>query len=318
MSSEDVMKKRAVALVALIALAVPVHAATNLDTRAVSRSIVFIYAARPDNKVDKTHPMGTGFLVFVPIQGSTDRGYVLLVTARHIFNPVWSLCSAANPRLVFARVNTTHYDPQKNTEGVAYLPINLVDDRGQPQYIASSDNQVDAVVIPFYAKVYAQAAYDYAPIGLASFGTEDEIRKLTTGDFVASAGLLPGYSGEKRNYPFFKFGHVSSIPSEPVPTSCGADSPLYYEKAWLIGANLVGGNSGSPIFYVPFGPSGAVFGGPNSVMRPILIGVQSSSIVAADVAIMTPIEDVFHIIEDMHLPNADLYRGPARQMPSSQ
>jgi hypothetical protein len=43
--------------------------------------------------------------------------------------------------------------------------------------------------------------------------------------------------------------------------------------------------------------------------RGAVIGVQSSSFDGADVAGMTPIEDVFKIIEQHSLLGVDLYRG---------
>ena len=43
--------------------------------------------------------------------------------------------------------------------------------------------------------------------------------------------------------------------------------------------------------------------------RPLLLGVQSSSIPPADLAVMTPIDYVYEIIQNMHLTDADLSRG---------
>ena len=49
---------------------------------------------------------------------------------------------------------------------------------------------------------------------------------------------------------------------------------------------------------------------PNNVTRVMILGVQSSSFDGADVAGMTPIEDVFKIIEGHQgTPELDLYRG---------
>jgi hypothetical protein len=45
------------------------------------------------------------------------------------------------------------------------------------------------------------------------------------------------------------------------------------------------------------------------VGHPPIIGVQSSSFGGADIAGMTPIEDVFKIIEQHSLPKLDLHRG---------
>ena len=84
---------------------------------------------------------------------------------------------------------------------------------------------------------------------------------------------------------------------------CGIGRPeLRLENVWFIAANLVEGNSGSPIFYLP-----AVF--ENGVTRSVIIGVQSSTFGGADIAGMTPIASVFKIIERHALPELDLFRG---------
>jgi hypothetical protein len=56
------------------------------------------------------------------------------------------------------------------------------------------------------------------------------------------------------------------------------------------------------------------FGGPN-VYRSSLIGVQSLSFEGADIAGMTPVEDVFEIIKKHGNADLDLYRGDPRQKP---
>jgi hypothetical protein len=51
------------------------------------------------------------------------------------------------------------------------------------------------------------------------------------------------------------------------------------------------------------------------VGRAVLIGVQSSSIIPADFSVMAPISSVFKIIENIHLPDADLFRGIKTSQP---
>ena len=113
---------------------------------------------------------------------------------------------------------------------------------------------------------------------------------LGIGDSIVSAGLLPGRCGEKRNYPFFKFGEISNIPDEPTWIGCGGRVELRLERVWFLAANLVAGNSGSPIFYAP--PTLLT----EDIKRGVVIGIQSSAFDGADIAGMTPIEDVFKII----------------------
>jgi len=122
--------------------------------------------------------------------------------------------------------------------------------------------------------------------------------------------MLVELKGTQRNYPVFKFGKISNIPGEDLQTECDGGVPIEI-KAWLIAANLVPGNSGSPIlYYPPFGENSDISS--PGIQRVVLIGVQSSSAVSSDVAYMTPANYVFEIVEGMNIKNADLYRGKAR------
>jgi hypothetical protein len=269
---------------------------------------------------DETKPIGTGFLVAVPvtIAGRAEKGLALgLVTARHMVDPYWVACSpepqAQPDRRFYIRLNNKHYDPDSNQAGVSYLPIDLVKDGKKRYFVRDDDDKVDATVVEVPWKDWnkMQEEYDFVPMQLSLFASPDEIGKFKIGDSIASAGLVPGKSGEKRNYPFFKFGEISNIPDEPTQVGCRM------VRVWFIAANLINGNSGSPIFCAP----PPILTGLNSVTRGVLIGVQSSAIIAhsdqsgndvlepADIAGMTPVEDVFKIFEKILPPSADLYRG---------
>jgi hypothetical protein len=299
------------------------RAAVPIDTNVLKKAVVFIYPARADGDVDSDHPLGTGFLVGVP-KKDTSHFYLFFVTARHIVDPTWAFCPP-NPNKVFLRFNKTGYDPEKDATGVEYLALDLIADahplngvehlppgftaNGQPTYKLSDDDLVDAAVVQLDLQRVPQSKYDYLAILLADFATPAEIKALAIGDSITSAGLIPGTSGLRRNYPFFKFGNISNIPDEPVWTGCRGKPALRLERVWFIAANLVAGNSGSPIFYMPPGAAGVTFG--TAIGRPVLIGVQSISLDAADIAGMTPVADLFGIIEQKTgLQNLDLYRGP--------
>lgn len=301
------------------ALCSPLRASITLDTGKVQKTVVFIYAAKSGGDADEGHPLGTGFLVVALLKGDSTKGALFLVTARHIVDPNWMFCSTPQPDLVYVRLNKKKYDPSKDSTGVAYLPVPLVE-KSQKKYFVSDDEKVDAAVIDFGWTNHSQDDYDFLPIDISVFASPDEIKILGIGDNVTSTGLIPGQSGEKRNYPFFKFGSISSIPDEAVWVSCEKNMPrLRLERVWFIAANLVGGNSGSPVFFYPPGPGGlgASFGGGvNNVLRPVLIGVQSLSFEGADIAGMTPVEDVFQIIKK-HSPKNDMdwYRGDTSKKP---
>ena len=297
------------------------QAQTSLNTDLVKKEVVFLYATDSGNDKDS---LGTGFLVAAPAKGtpnlmgedSTVTAQVFLITARHIVDPAWNYCSRKQADTIYMRVNKKNYDPEKDTAGVDYLPIPLVRN-GVRQYFVSDDDKVDAAVLDI-GLVLTPHKYDALPTRISNFASSDEMKKLRIGDSIVSAGLIPGRSGEKRNYPFFKFGEISNIPDEPIWMGCDPGMPeLRLERVWFIAANLVGGNSGSPIFFVPFPMClpGSGIQCTKGLDRAAIIGVQSSSVGGADIAGMTPIEDVFKIIERHSIFDLDLYRGDETKKP---
>ena len=49
--------------------------------------------------------------------------------------------------------------------------------------------------------------------------------------------------------------------------------------------------------------------------RPYLLGLQSMSVVAGEIAGMVPVQNIFEIIESLKLPDANLKRGPVENSP---
>jgi hypothetical protein len=227
-----------------------------------------------------------------------------------MLDPVWARCSqAANPTVVYSRLNKRNYKPGSGEPGVDFVRVDLIKD-GQPRWFRPHDDDVDAAIISLSApSVYEP--FDTGAVLISDFPTDVEIASQSIGDAVISAGLLPGLAGKSRNYPIFKFGQISNIPSEDVETGCGNGSPRFPVKVWLIAANLVQGNSGSPIFHVPWGGSGISIGG----TRAMLLGVQSVSFIGADVAGMTPIQYVYEMLQNIGFSEGDFSRGPRPPAP---
>jgi len=219
-----------------------------------------------------------------------------------VFDPAWAKCGQANPSVVYARMNKKSYKQGSNDSGFDFVPIQLTD-RGMPTWRHHTSNDIDAAVMQIAIN---QDQFDIELIPVELSPTDVEIAAQSIGDPVMSAGLLPGLAGNTRNQPIFKFVQISNIPSEDIETHCAQQLPSFPVKVWLIAANLVPGNSGSPIFHVPLGGSGVSFGG----TRPMLLGVQSISFPNADIAGMTPINFVYEILQGMTLPDTDLHRGP--------
>jgi hypothetical protein len=245
--------------------------------------------------------------VEIPLKSDPKRAYRVLVTARHIVDPAWANCENGNPAKIYVRLNKKNYTPGSGLSGIDFVHIDLTE-QGRPTWRHHDDGHVDAAVIPLKDQF---ETFDTAAIPVALFPTEEETSLQSIGDPVMSAGLMPGLTGNTRNYPIFKFGQISNIPPEDIETRCSPSLPPSSVRVWLIAANLVPGNSGSPIFHVPLGGSGVSFGG----TRPMLLGIQSISFPGADVAGMTPIKYVYDILQSIEFPDSDLRRGVQTQPP---
>lgn len=288
----------------LIYLAAPTAAHVNINTETVKKAIVFIYRASPNGDAIKSEPDATGFIVAVPNLRSPLQ-YWLLVTARHVVDKQWANCGAPNPNDIFLRVNTSKFDPSQNATGVAYVKIPLRE--AGRRLFAVSDDESDVAVMKLNPVVFDRKKYAVDAVDLSDFGTREELRKLSIGDDLMTAGLLRRFTGVRRNYPVFKFGKISEIPGETLPVPCDdLNKPPRQIRAWLIAANSVSGSSGAPIFYVQFEGNSITSAG----RRVFLAGLQSTTFRGADVAGMTPADAIFDTIQAMNLPDANLYRGP--------
>ena len=293
-------------------------AAILLDTDAVERSIVFIsYPVRYDDGTEATS-VGTGFLVNVPLKSDPSKSHGLLITARHIFEPGWKRCREKNPAQATVRFNLKQ--PRPGGHEVTSVVLDLMQ-AGVPTY-ATGGERDDVAVLRLPPSLPVDTYdLDWTPISM--FATQAEVKRLAIGDGVVSAGLLPDFPGVKRNYPLFKFGQVSNIPRESIAIPCRDRTGALMQDArgaslqreadvWLLAIALVGGNSGSPVFFSPPGARGSgegmMFRAQMGPGRNMLIGVQSL-VLGGSIAGMTPIEVVFDVISKMSLADADLSRG---------
>jgi hypothetical protein len=285
----------------------PSMASVNINTELVRKSVVYVYGG--DNlgkQADPTKVLGTGFLVAAPLSSVGGRAYYLLVTARHVFDPAWAHRPTSNPEWVYLRMNTKNYDPKKDESGVGFVPIHLILNQ---TWIHHVDENVDVAVVLLNPKVFED--YDVDEIKISDFATEEEAKQRVPSDPVLSAGPLLAYPGVKRNYPVLKFGYLSTLPDELIPSQCVQNGGSTLMRLWFLSINLLPGNSGSPIFYVPEGANNASFAGG----RAALIGLQSTSFLGFDVSGMTPVQYIFETVEAMKLTDVDLYRGLPQNKP---
>ena len=280
------------------------HAITSLNVPVVTKSIVFFFASDPAGNVIKDKLVATGFLVLVPNKVG-ENTYPLLVTARHVVDPVWAGCERSNPTRLYIRVNNLRFDPNTDQTGVSYLRVDL-SANGLLSWLKSEDEAVDVAVLKAPSELLS-GNYDITFLNFRNFGKQDEIAKIGVGSQTASAGLVPGLEGKKRNNPVFHFGKIASVPDETISFPCKPESPPRAVRVWWLATTLVPGTSGSPIFFDPLFPPGAdvTAGEP----RGMIIGLQSLSIGGADLAGMTPAKYIIDVISRSVGPDADLSFG---------
>lgn len=259
----------------------------NMNLDYLRKAVVFLHVV---DKEGKTFEVGTGFLMVVPTKTDPTRVYIFLVTARHMADPAWT--GYPNPLgTLIAVFNKKAYDPSKDATGTFQAPV------GGPWFYPD-DAAVDIAIAPLNPLALKPDDLDTGAISVKELPTPEELKAINSGAQIASAGLLVGTAGLKRNYPVFKFGYVSSVPDELIPVGCAQKGM----REWLLAASLVGGNSGSPIYFVPVGFPGLSM----SNQQPFLLGVQSSSFDGADVAGMAPSSYILEVLRKMNLPDADL------------
>lgn len=296
-------------VLATVVLSLPIQATQNINTQFLKKTIVYLYRGDTSGHPDPGLPLGTGFLVRIPLITDPNRAYIVLITARHMVDPAWSHCPESPPQVIYARYNKKVYDAAKDENGIDFSGLEL-NQNGKPAWSHPTAEDADVAVVLLNGKAVHDAA-DAEEIPISDFATDDEAKSRTTTDPILSVGLLPAYPGVKRNYPFWKFGQISDKPEESVPVPCLKDGATTLMRLWFLSINLVPGNSGSPIFYSPEGSNGVSFGGG----RAMLIGLQSISFLGADISGMTPVQYIFEAIQNLKLQDADLYRGLPQDKP---
>jgi len=299
------MKRTLILVMALLASSVSLKASSlPVNTLVVEKSIVFLWYERPGGLIEG----GTGFMLQIPLLNDPARSAKFIITARHIVDPQWAGCSWPDAAVLHARVNTKNYESGGAAPGVWETTFNLVRNE---TWFAPEDDKVDIAVIPFQTQKQLDdmEKNDVLSVAFADFATLEEIKKFSigTGDGILSAGLVPALFVAQRNYPAFKFGRISNVLNEPLTTTCGGNSSPKERWAWVLSANFVGGNSGSPIFLLPLeftlGPP-LHYNGP----RPMILGILSSTIEGADLAEMAPIEYVVPVLQ-RRCPDCNFFRG---------
>jgi hypothetical protein len=172
---------------------------------------------------------GTGFLVLVPIAGTTLLGGYL-VTAKHVIDDIKKAMPIDGKILL-----------RLNAKAGAVLQETDFSD-----WIEHPASTADVAILPIGLK--GDWDHGFIPIAIAVNADVIRERQISLGDEVFLTGLFIPHYGVNRNIPIIRVGNIACMPEEPVKTK---DYGLI--DAYLIEARSVGGLSGSPVFVVTGG-----------------------------------------------------------------
>jgi len=181
--------------------------------------------------------IGTCFFVVVPdARLGPDRGFVYLVTNRHVAQPGIDLGSPYQVGAIYLRMNlATPVQGIRSTGG--QIPLS-----DQLHWFFPSDDAVDLAILPIAPD---QAKFAYLPIPLSMIVGSEEIKldQVGIGDPVIFAGYFRSFSGETRMEPIVRQGVIAMLPEEKLDTTLHKKGHLF-----LADLHAFHGNSGSPVF----------------------------------------------------------------------
>lgn len=171
--------------------------------------------------------IGTGFFVsLAEKEGGRTFRFNYLVTANHVANAI----DGAPFKI---RAN-------RRTGQAAEVSVN---ESGNVKWYRHSKG--DAVDVAVCDVTLPTNQFDTKAIGTDGFLTRElaETTHIGAGDEVLITGLFSKITGDEKNIPIVRVGHLAMAPSEPiVPTSLGNI------EAYVVEVKSLGGISGSPVF----------------------------------------------------------------------
>jgi len=132
---------------------------------------------------------------------------------------------------------------EKDGSGVSFGEIPVSDSKGNLLWFDDKDDpNADVAVILGHPP---EGQVDYLTFPLGSFSNDDSLKQahVSEGDSVYLVGLMPQFTGEKRNYPVVRHGYIALLSDEPIPLS-----PNVKEKVYALELGSWPGQSGAPVF----------------------------------------------------------------------
>lgn len=196
----------------------------------LSASVVFLFVGTSDV------PIGTGFVVGIPVASRPNTIVPCIVTAKHVL---------AGHATINARFTPKAGKPSPR------LNVDLNVHRANGDVWEHPDPGVD--IIAFRALHTDDA--DYSPIPMDLLVTKALMvdQQIHASDRVLFPSLLVNFLGANRNYPTVRDGSIALIPDELVPLEyqAGAIAIKTSQELLFLNAISVPGASGSPVFLSP-------------------------------------------------------------------
>lgn len=193
----------------------------------IRKCVAFLFADVVDGGVKVRRPVGTAFLVEVPMEDDQSIPYV--VTARHVIDGSRPL-------------------------GNLSIRFNRADGHGYTDFWAPHDTwtlhpTTDVAVSPLALPLH-EFDVRWLPFELLMTDAFVGTSELSEGDEVFFSGLFVQHHGTTRSQPVFRFGNIALMPHEPMlakldPAPNAAPVAI---DAYLVEARSWGGQSGSPAF----------------------------------------------------------------------
>lgn len=184
--------------------------------------VCFVYA----NMGGELKPVGTAFFLGLPVKGVM---WTVVVTALHV---------VANAQM-------------RSTDGKTFLRVNTKDGGHRIVEVEAKDwirpnfsEEIIDIVFCQWSVLPSASDFDLLRVTTDLAATADVIadEQIGVGSELAFAGLFVNHHGRRRNEPIIRFGNISAMPGELVPTEVGDI------EAFLVESRSVGGLSGSPVF----------------------------------------------------------------------
>jgi len=200
-------------------------------------------------------PIGTAFW----IEDTTSKSFVL-VSNKHVFGNL-------------TEVVLSQYSNTGQTS--ALMIVTLRDDNGKKLWAEHPDSLTDIAAIKVkYFKRIGDTRAEIVGIPRELFATADDVIE---GDEVFILGFPMGIRTTVKSFPILRAGVLSLKPTEDFLLL--PNGKVIGHQIYLIDANILGGNSGSPVFLKPV--INRPFMKPNAIgkTQPKLIGIVSAYII---------------------------------------